>query len=325
MTNPLLIAVVGAGQLGSRHLQGMARLTIPCEFHIIDPSEASLVLARQRFDEVARDSGHTLHLHRDASTLPPTLDHLVVATTADVRLAAMRAVLEGRSVRHALLEKVLFQRVHDLDEAQTLLMQAGTVTWVNCPRRLFPIHVRLREFFAADPLQHLDVRGGNWGLGCNSIHFIDLIAFLTGRDDVEVDTRRLDPALLASKRAGFSEFSGTLSGRCGSASFDLTSLREAGAPLLLSMRAGRRSAIVDESAGRAFLHDPDGAGWETVEARSPLMSEMAAGITAAILAGDGCALTPYARSAAYHRPLLKALIAHHSEATGRRDDRCPIT
>jgi predicted dehydrogenase len=319
------IALVGAGQLGSRHLQGMARLETPCEFHVVDPSPTSLETARQRLGEVPSASRHAVHLHASTDTLPRELDHLVVSTTADVRLAVLRKVLDGRRVRNALLEKVLFQRVSELDEAQRLLEESGTRAWVNCPRRIFPIHRQLRDFFAADRLRHVDVRGGGWGLGCNSLHFVDLVAFLADAPIDGISTSLLDPGLIDSKRSGFKEFTGTLSGRCGDASFDLTSLRDSSTPLLLTFRGERRSAVVDETAGRAFFCDPDGEGWRSHEFRAPLLSEIAADITSAIIGSGYCSLAPYALSAAYHRPLLTALGRHAARTLGTSEDFCPIT
>ena len=46
------IGVIGAGQLGGRHLQGLARLSLPCEIDVVDPSPVSLDSARKRFSEI---------------------------------------------------------------------------------------------------------------------------------------------------------------------------------------------------------------------------------------------------------------------------------
>jgi hypothetical protein len=319
------IAVIGAGQLGSRHLQGLVRLGMPCEIHVVDPSAASLDMARRRADEVPAATYHTLHFHQQIEGLPPILDLAVIATTADVRLSVMRALLQGRTVRNILLEKVLFQRQSDYAEAAELLQQAGNRAWVNCPRRVFPIYEMLRTFFRDDPLLHADVRGGNWGLGCNSIHFIDIIAYLTGGSVHSITTALLDEDLIDSKRAGFKEFTGTLLGRCGDTSFSLTAQRGSEAPLLLTLRGGSRTCLVDESAGRAFLCDPHDGGWRTVEFKAPMLSELATAVTLRILKDGSSALTPYAQSAAYHLPLLRVLSEHAARHLGEANDICPIT
>ena len=46
------ILIVGAGQLGSRYLQGMASLKKNCSIYIIDPSDLSLKRAKERFEEM---------------------------------------------------------------------------------------------------------------------------------------------------------------------------------------------------------------------------------------------------------------------------------
>lgn len=319
------IAVIGAGQLGSRHLQGLVRLGMPCEIHVVDPSAASLDVARQRAAEVSAVVPHSLHFHQQVEALPSNLDHAVIATAADVRLPVMRALLQGRVVRNILLEKVLFQRLSDYPSAAALLQQAGSRAWVNCPRRAFPIYETLRTFFIDDPLLHVDVRGGNWGLGCNSIHFIDIIAYLTGGSVHSISTALLDEDLIDSKRAGFKEFTGTLLGHCGDASFSLTAQRGSQAPLLLTLRGASRSCFVDESAGRAFMFDPRDGGWRTVEFKVPLLSELATTVTQRILEDGSCALTPYTQSATYHVPLLQALAGHAARHLDGANDICPIT
>lgn len=319
------IAVIGAGQLGSRHLQGLVRLSLPCEIHVVDPSAASLDMSRQRADEVHAAASHSLHFHEQIEALPLMLDHAVIATAADVRLSVLRALLKGRTVRNILLEKVLFQRQTDYAEAAELLQQAGTRAWVNCPRRVFPIYETLRTFFRDDPLLHVDVRGGNWGLGCNSIHFIDTIAYLTGGSVHSLSTALLDEDLIDSKRAGFKEFTGTLLGRCGEAIFSLTAQRGSKAPLLLTLRGSSRSCLIDESAGRAFLCDPRDGGWRTVEFMAPLLSELATAVTLRILEDGSSALTPFTHSVAHHLPLLQALTGHTVRHLGVANDICPIT
>jgi hypothetical protein len=325
MNSNYKIAVVGAGQLGSRHLQALVRLGMPCEIHVVDPSAASLEIASQRAGEVPAAAPHLLHFHQHVDALPPLLDHAVIATAADVRLAVMRALLQRRTVRHMLLEKVLFQRLPDYTLAAELLQQSGCRAWVNCPRRAFPIYATLRTFFADDPLQHVEVRGGNWGLGCNSIHFVDIIAYLTGGEPHSIATALLDDDLIDSKRAGFKEFTGTLLGHCGSASFSLTSQRGSEAPLLLFFRGANRSCLVDESAGRAFLCNPRDGGWRTVEFKAPFLSELASAVTLRILEHGSSELTPYDQSASYHVPLLQALGVHAARYLGGPNNFIPIT
>jgi hypothetical protein len=95
--------------------------------------------------------------------------------------------------------------------------------------------------------------------------------------------------------------------------------------LLLTLRGGSRSCIIDESAGRAFLCDPLDSGWRTVEFKTPMLSELATSVTQRILDNGSSALTPYAESASYHLPLLQALGKHAKGHVAKANDICPIT
>lgn len=319
------IAIIGAGQLGTRHLQGLVRLSMPCEIHVVDPSVKSLDLARQRVDDVVAAATHALKYHHHIESLPQNLDYVVVATTADIRLNVMHALFHRRTVKNILLEKVLFQRVSDYAAADKLLRQANCRAWVSCLRRAAPIYDTLRTFFLEDQLQHVDVRGGNWGLGCNSIHFLDITAYIAGGEPHSISTALLDESIIESKRAGFIEFTGTLLGRCGDASFSLTAERGSQAPVLMTLRGANRSCIVDESRGIAFLCDPNGSGWHTVNFKTPVLSELITGVTQRILEYGSCELTPYSQSAAYHLPLLQSLGSHAVHHLDELKDCLPIT
>ncbi len=319
------IAIVGAGQLGTRHLQGLIRLSLPCEIHIVDPSEKSLALARQRVNEVAAAAPHSLIYHNQIESLPQFLDYVVVATTADIRLKVMHALFHGRTVRNILLEKVLFQRISDYAIADKLLNQANTRAWVSCLRRAAPIYHKLRTFFVEDPLQYVDVRGGNWGLGCNGIHFLDIIAYITDAKPHSLSTEMLDESIIDSKRPGFIEFTGTLLGYCGDTSFSFTAQRSSQAPLLITLRGANRSCIIDESAGSAFLCDPHAGGWRIENFKTPVLSELMTDVTQRILERGISELTPYNHSMAYHLPFLQALSGHAVKHLAGSKDCLPIT
>ena len=48
------IFIIGAGQIGSRHLQALRAVRIPLKISVIDPSTESLDLAKQRYEEMPK-------------------------------------------------------------------------------------------------------------------------------------------------------------------------------------------------------------------------------------------------------------------------------
>ena len=48
------IAIIGGGQLGSRHLQGLAMSSKHYRINVVDPNKKALAIAKQRYFEVSK-------------------------------------------------------------------------------------------------------------------------------------------------------------------------------------------------------------------------------------------------------------------------------
>lgn len=304
------IAVIGAGQLGSRHLQGLAKLSRQCYLHIVDPFENSVGLAKDRIREVGTNEkicgifAHTLPV-----TLPDVIDLAVIATTSDVRMAAMQALCQSTSVKNLVLEKVLFQRFSEYEAAADLIRRNSIRCWVNCPRRIYPVYGELKAFFSDDPIKQMDINGGDWGLGCNGIHFLDLLAFLSEKKNIfSFDSDALDDERRTSKRSGFVEFTGILRGKYGEASLGLTSTHNSRAKHIITLRGERKSVVIDETGGCLWQLDEHGS--RLVDFSLPYQSQLTGLVAESILFEEKCGLTPYEESAEMHLPFLRVLADH---------------
>src|SRR5947209_4742456 len=139
------VALIGAGQIGSRHLQALARLE--ADITVIDPSSASLDRAR----ELAGKSD--IRYATQLDQLGPAIDVAIVACSARERRSVVESLLAGRKVGALVLEKVLFQKIEDYEAVGALLKERGVRAWVNCPRRLWPFYQALRERTRGNPVQ----------------------------------------------------------------------------------------------------------------------------------------------------------------------------
>ena len=99
--------VIGAGQLGSRHLQGLLRLTIKQKIFVLEPSEVSLELSKTRANEIPNE--HEIIFSKDWDILPQNLDLVIIATGANVRAMLIEKLLPKYKVKNLVLEKILFQ------------------------------------------------------------------------------------------------------------------------------------------------------------------------------------------------------------------------
>lgn len=305
--NPYKIALVGGGQLGSRYLQGIVKSLLDVELYIVDPSNDSLKICHDRILEVnpTYDISKINNLY-SVDDLPLSLDLVIVATTANVRWKVISDLFKfGRKVKYAILEKVLFQREIEYSHCEDLLRENNVRAWVNCPRRLIPIYKKLRAVLAGK-FNKLVVNGGAWGLASNSIHFIDIISFISGHDDVDIiSCDILHPSKSISKRPSFYETYGSMTGVCGDVEFNFNSKHGQGNNHLIQLETDNSSITIDEIAGVAsFLKD----GLVTEENfEMPLQSDISGLLTESILLHGTCALTPYTVSAKLHLPFIRCM------------------
>jgi predicted dehydrogenase len=296
------LAVIGLGQLGKRHLQSLVNLPFPTIIHIVDPSPNSIASAREMIDDSSIGSNILVVSHEEIETLPEFIDLAIIATTSDVRFAVLQKLCAHTSVKNLILEKVLFQKYSHYQKAVHLINRQGIQSWVNCPRRINSYYLSIKEFFANESIKFMSVCGGNWGLGCNSIHFLDLLSFLIDRTDLVINGTTLTQ--MKSKRSGFLEYTGTINGRLNESTFTLTSVPDT-AKHIVTLVAERKSVIIDEVGG--YFWQIDDTLNLLKKFSMPYQSQMTALVAESILVNGTCGLTPIDDSIQLHLPLIEVL------------------
>lgn len=316
------ILISGAGQLGSRYLQGLAACKLPLHIHVQDIDTSSLTRAHERWMEVVKpDSQHKVQLHQAMETVPKLLDLVIVATTAGVRPQVVRRVAEHARVRYWILEKVLAQSEAALDEiAACVHANAESKAWVNTPRRMLSWHQAIKSKLTKDAPLSLTVSGGSWGLACNSVHFLDMLAWLSGETLQAVGTEQLDRQWIEAKRPGHWEVLGSLNAQfSGGSSASLTVTSE-DFSFRFRLNDGVYNWLIDEEAGIAKRSD----GLE-VPGRLPFQSEVTAGLVDSILANGNCLLPSLDDSIALHKIFLRGMLGHWKSTVDAAASYVPIT
>lgn len=322
------ILLVGAGQLGSRHLQALALADFAdISIQVVDPFTASLERARERWEQVERSpSVRSIEFLTDIAQVKGSIDFCVVATNADCRLQLLEDMLARLTIRNLLLEKVLFQSEAQLSAAGQLFEGTGCKVWVNCPRRMFPGYEVLRDRLRGQRVFDLRVVGGQWGLACNAIHFIDIWAFLSGATSYATDVSGLDLVVIESKRPGYKEITGTLAGCWQDSRFSLTCHADAvQEPMRIEIETEDYRVTLNEGAGLCELLDKASGAVEPLPFTVLYQSQLTHRVAESIHRGGPCQLTTFDESAALHAPFLRSLLAFFNEHDGGSYTLCPIT
>ena len=309
--NVSTILLIGAGQLGSRYLQGLAKCKAPLRIFVHDIFPESLALAQERWNEVADfQSQHSVSFHTSLDSAPSSVDLVVLATTAGARPALVAQVLRRSAVRFWILEKVLAQSEPGIDSMLSDIAGSGKA-WVNTARRAIPWHQSIKDQLGLARPIALSLQGGLWGIACNAVHYLDLLSWWSGESLEQVNTLGLDPQWFESKRPGNWEVSGTLEARYSGGSYALLTATSGAAAGALRVTDGSLSWEINEASGLARRSD----GLEVL-GRMEFQSNLTTGIVDAILATGECSLPSLQESAELHRIFVRGLQAHWVQEAG---------
>ncbi len=317
------IILIGAGQLGSRHLQGLLKMNTPVRIFVVDPNENSLNITKERANEI--HSNISVSYHPSIAEIEETEFILaVIATGANIRALVTERILFTKSVSNVIFEKILFQKVEDYYRIKTLLEQNGCVAWVNCPRRLQPLYLKIAEYFKSIEKLKMIVTGNNWGLACNGIHFLDLFYFLSKYKVIPISTDVLDSKIIDSKRSGYKEITGTIIGNDGNFGFEITSSSIPGtAPIRVILEINEIEVIINESTGNVSIKE---LGNTKVFTEPFLFQSDLTGLVADKLISKGvCDLTKFDESMEIHLDYIEKIQSHIELSLGKELDLCPIT
>jgi hypothetical protein len=327
------VAIIGAGQLGSRHLQGVLKSIFEFDVYVIDPYRSSLELAQTRASEI--EHNHEINFEESITALPSELDLVIVATNSDVRLSVLKQLLEQSKVDTLVLEKVLFQSLYEYDEAREIIQNTNTKAFVNHARRMQELYVGLKNILEdfKDEAFDIEYYGTNWGLGCNGLHFSDTISYLLDDSIEYYDDRKLDLEIIESKRVGFVEFTGTLLGKTkNNHSFRITSRKTqdsllSGVSLTLNAPSVRTSVIEGgmEPSIRV-THMNQGAKTKVFRFSEMLFqSDLSKIIVEEVFSNGTVELATYEEAMINHKLFIESLLNHMKKSNFKKSNGCPIT
>jgi hypothetical protein len=318
------IMIIGAGQLGSRHLQGALLSKYALNITVVDLSKDSLKVAESRAAEV--NYGNKDSKVNFSQTIESDLevDICIIATTANVRFKVFEELVSKCTVDSVIFEKVLFQTEKEYTDTQVLLDSNNVNAWVNCPRRIFPAYQKIQQLLLNETELDMTMVGKNWGMACNSIHFIDLFSFLTNSTDITIDFSQLDKHVVPSKRGGYYEVNGTIQGQNSKGqSFKLNCIESNNIESLVTFTSHNLKITVKETGGEYIIEKN---GQEAVADYTPLyQSQLTHKNLEEIIDKSRSSLTSFRDSRQLHLPFIAGIKKHIELDLGKSLSCCPIT
>lgn len=311
------IVIIGAGQLGSRHLQGIKSCNHKLSIFVLDTDSNALNIAQQRYEQIEENNyDKEVQYISDFNQLPQLVDIAIISTSSKPRASITTNLLDKRIVKYIIFEKFLFPSLSEYGLVKEALEKYSIKSWVNCPRRMFTYYEKIRDLLFRDSPISVSIKGGNWGLCCNSIHFIDLFSWISNENEF-VYEMKLDPEPLLSKRNGYIEFSGSIT--LNTAKNDklmLVSSSDFCKSPTITMTSLHHQLLINESLGQMVL---DGNEYSI---KVPYQSELSGIAVDSILKNGSAELATFDQSSKLHFDFLRNILCFYNNGN---NDSCPIT
>lgn len=319
------IVLVGAGNIGSRHLQALAKLPIELSVDIVEKEKENFKIAEKRLMETGFDKKLFQYQHyENIDSVKVPADLVIVATNSKGRSNLVISLLEKGFTRF-LLEKIVTQSKQEYEDLMKKMNEKNSKAWVDTAHVYFDSYQKIKRYFDESFPLHVSVKCGNEGLGCNAIHFINLFSFLVNDYKVKLNGNSLDNEILENKRGKeLVEFSGTIKGSISNgSSFTISFSQHENLPITLEILGKDKHLFIDETKG--FMKLLKGERQLDFLFNYELQSDLTTKIVKDILNNDSCILPSLEEASEMHYELFRIFNSHLKMITGRDSNICPIT
>ena len=320
------IILIGCGNIGSRHLQALARIPFDIEVDICEPNKEAQKLAQSRLAEIQNVKGnHNYYWYESIDQITKSSDLSIIATTSVGRVDVIDKLLRSGCKRF-LVEKVVCQSKEEYDHLLSIMRKNNAKGWVNTNLRYFKTYQKIHEFFEHDKIIHLSVIASNISaLGTNAIHYMDLFSWLVNDYMIKLNGDFLLNELYSNKRGQhLVEFGGTLIGSVKTGStIVMTFIPDTNLPTVVNIAGTDKHVIFDETNEKAI--NLMNGKLETLSYRYEHASSLTTEIVQDILEKDNCMLTSLDDSYHLHCELFRVFNAHIKKVTNTESKLCPIT
>lgn len=319
------VVLIGVGGIGFRHFQALFNCNNDIEIYVVDVNLDALDSAKQYGDSIEK-SNRVIYTDK-LDDVPEKVNVAIIATPSLPRKRVFDILIQKHKVDNVIFEKFMFPQLDDYRYVEELLNKAGTKAYVDCPARIYDVYNMIKKECVGSKFFNAYIKGSNWGLACNAIHFVDQIAYISGGDtESVVCTGLLDDEMVDSKRRGYKEFYGTLVGCIGNEITFSISCDHGDNPLVFecySDKAYYRVSEVDKTYTKVLFDRPD--EFETVSIDIPYVSQITNLNVDSILNGEKVYLPTYNESKPLHESLLTVFLNKMNEINNSNEDLCPIT
>ncbi len=192
------ILVVGSGNVGSRHIQGLVKHNKKKFIHIVETSYKSKINTIKRIKDI-NSNFHDYKFYKNIPIINKKLNLIIISTKSGPRLTILKKILSVCNFENIILEKICFKNIKEFFDANKLLKLNKKVAYINFVRREFKFYKKLKKKINFKKTIFFQI-SGNFNLASNLVHFLDLLDFLNIKFDIKnLTTSNIKYKILNSK------------------------------------------------------------------------------------------------------------------------------
>lgn len=322
------VLLIGVGGIGFRHFQALLNCRNDFEVYIVDKSKKAIDKVKEYVE--AQKINRKIHYCYSVDEIDRVLEFriAIIATPSLPRREVFCSIVTKFKVKNILFEKVLFPRIEDYSVVSAALKEKGIAAYVNCPRRIWPVYTELRKEISQAKHSFVSIKGSNWGLACNSIHWVDLIYYLSGavNESVYCSGAMLEDRIISSKRSGYIEFLGKLVGSIGEKATFSIECDQGNSPVVVEIYTDKAYFSIKEDDGILIREPFIGDEHRSIcHFESQYVSKTTTDIIERIFNGQELEIAAYECSMSLHIPILREFLKKKNQLLKEENDLCPIT
>ena len=191
------ILIIGFGRIGFYHLQALERFKSNILIYIYDIKNINKKILQNK---------NIISLKN--LKVNQNFDLVIISTSSEERYKVFYQLTKYNRVKKIIFEKFIYFKNSEFLKTSQILRKKKIKAWVNCMRREIDVMSNIKSQLSNK--FEMIYKNSRWGLGCNSIHFLDLFIFFSKRKNIKISKYHLDKKIYNSKRKGYVEFKGKI-------------------------------------------------------------------------------------------------------------------
>ena len=318
------LAIIGCGVIGQRHLESIINLDSKTNIFIIDKS--SFCLAKCKKIVFKKKSSNNFYFLSSIQETDQNFDFVILATNSDNRFNVIKELYKYKKPKFMIIEKFLFDKLSNYEEAKVLFDSYKTKVWVN--QWVSTEFSELLNFFNDTDDFEVLVKGKNWNLCSNAVHFIDWFHHINNRRKIKLYNSNLDSLILESNRKDFYESFGSLEFYDSNNNKLLLKCdyeKDSDRKILISLSSKLIHAECEltENSLKGVVYHPSKK--ENIDIKIRYLSERTSGFIKTIIEKGTCTLPTYDHSVIHHKLIFQTLKNHFDKSNLKKTDRLPIS